>query len=409
MPSPTQSVLPLSMNTPFRGYILRLIICVVAFTVNDLRDLLRLLREQPDWLSEVRRVVLAEELLALPRELAEVQRRTDERFAELAEAIKQLTLRFEEAQRRNDERFAELAEAIRQLTLRFEEAQRRNDERFEEAQRSNDERFAELAEFQRRTDERFAELAEAIRPLTLRFEEAQRRNDERFAELAEFQRRTDERFAELAEAIRQLTLRFEEAQRRNDERFAELAEFQRRTDERFTELAEAIRQLTLRFEEAQQRNDNQFADIRGKLLEIEYRNKIGAIFGGRLRKPRVVDAGDVWDMLRDQLGEAEIRRIVAADLIVRGGLLRAQGEGELWLVVEVSSVIDRNDVARAAERAALLRKAGLMVVPVVAGQRLTQGAVTLAEEFGVAIARNGGLDGWDKALAEAGGPYPTRG
>ena len=370
MPSPTQSVLPLSMNTPFRGYILRLIICVVAFTVNDLRDLLRLLREQPDWLSEVRRVVLAEELLALPRELAEVQRRTDERFAELAEAIKQLTLRFEEAQRRNDERFAELAEAIRQLTLRFEEAQRRNDERFEEAQRSNDERFAELAEFQRRTDERFAELAEAIRPLTLRFEEAQRRNDERFAELAEFQRRTDERFAELAEAIRQ---------------------------------------LTLRFEEAQQRNDNQFADIRGKLLEIEYRNRIGAIFGGRLRKPRVVDAGDVWDMLRDQLGEAEIRRIVAADLIVRGGLLRAQGEGELWLVVEVSSVIDRNDVARAAERAALLRKAGLMVVPVVAGQRLTQGAVTLAEEFGVAIARNGGLDGWDKALAEAGGPYPTRG
>ncbi len=345
MPSPTQSVLPLSMNTPFRGYILRLIICVVAFTVNDLRDLLRLLREQPDWLSEVRRAVLAEELLALPRELAEVQRRTDERFAELAEAI-------------------------RQLTLRFEEAQRRNDERFEEAQRSNDERFAELAEFQRRADERLAELAEAIR---------------------------------------QLTLRFEEAQRRNDERFAELAEFQRRADERFAELAEAIRQLTLRFEEAQQRNDNQFADIRGKLLEIEYRNKIGAIFGGRLRKPRVVDAGDVWDMLRDQLGEAEIRRIVAADLIVRGGLLRAQGEGELWLVVEVSSVIDRNDVARAAERAALLRKAGLMVVPVVAGQRLTQGAVTLAEEFGVAIARNGGLDGWDKALAEAGGPYPPRG
>jgi hypothetical protein len=395
VPSPTQSVLPLSINTPFRGYILRLIICVVAFTVNDLRDLLRLLREQPDWLSEVRRVVLAEELLALPRELAEVQRRTDERFAELAEAIKQLTLRFEEAQRRNDERFAELAEAIRQLTLRFEEAQRRN-------------------------DERFAELAEAVRQLTLRFEEAQRRNDERFeeaqrsnderfAELAEFQRRADERFAELAEAIRQLTLRFEEAQQRNDERFAELAEFQRRTDERFAELAEAIRQLTLRFEEAQQRNDNQFADIRGKLLEIEYRNKIGAIFGGQLRKPRVVDAGDVWDMLRDQLGEAEIRRIVAADLIVRGGLLRAQGEGELWLVVEVSSVIDRNDVARAAERAALLRKAGLMVVPVVAGQRLTQGAVTLAEEFGVAIARNGGLDGWDKALAEAGGPYPPRG
>jgi DNA-binding transcriptional MerR regulator len=251
----------------------------VAFTVNDIQDLLRLLREQPEWLGEVRRAVFTEELLALPRELAESQRRTDERFAELAEAIRQLTLRFEEAQRRNDERFAELAEAIRQLTLRFEEAQRRN--------------------------------------------------------------------------------------------------------------------------------DNQFADIRGKLLEIEYRNKVGAIFGGRLRKPRVVDAGDVWDILRNRLDEAEIRRIVDADLIVRGGLLPAQGEGELWLVVEVSSVIDRNDVARAAERAALLRKADLLVVPVVAGQRLTQGAVTLAGEFGVAVARNSGLDGWDKALTKAGGPYST--
>jgi hypothetical protein len=313
----------------------------VAFTVNDIQDLLRLLREQPEWLGEVRRVVFTEELLALPRELAESQRRTDERFAELAEAIRQLTLRFEEAQRRNDERFAELAEAIRQLTLRFEEAQRRN--------------------------------------------------DERFAELAEFQRRAEARFAELTEAIKQLTLRFEEAQRRNDERFAELAE--------------AIRQLTLRFEDAQRRNDNQFADIRGKLLEIEYRNKVGAIFGGRLRKPRVVDAGDVWDILRNRLDEAEIRRIVDADLIVRGGLLPAQDEGELWLVVEVSSVIDRNDVARAAERAALLRKADLLVVPVVAGQRLTQGAVTLAGEFGVAVARNGGLDGWDKALTKAGGSY----
>jgi len=292
------------------------IIQAVAFTVNDIQDLLRLLREQPEWLGEVRRVVFTEELLALPRELAESQRRTDERFAELAEAIRQLTLRFEEAQRRNDERFAELAE---------------------------------------------------------------------------FQRRAEARFAELTEAIKQLTLRFEEAQRRNDERFAELAE--------------AIRQLTLRFEDAQRRNDNQFADIRGKLLEIEYRNKVGAIFGGRLRKPRVVDAGDVWDILRNRLDEAEIRRIVDADLIVRGGLLPAQDEGELWLVVEVSSVIDRNDVARAAERAALLRKADLLVVPVVAGQRLTQGAVTLAGEFGVAVARNGGLDGWDKALTKAGGSY----
>ena len=259
----------------------------MAFTVNDLQDLTRLLIERPEWLSEVRRIVLTDELLALPRELVEAQRRTDKRFAELVEI-----------QRRNEE---------------------------------------QLAELRRQTDARFAELAEA----------------------------------------------------------------QRRTEER-------LEQLIMRFEQIQQRNDDQFADIRGRLLEIEYRNKVGAIFGGRLRRPRVVDAGDVWELLRGRLDEGEIRRIVAADLIVRGGLLPPQGEGELWLVVEVSGVIDRNDVARAAERAALLRKAGLLVVPVAAGERLTQGAMTLSEAFGVALARDGALAGWDEAMAKALSPGESR-
>jgi DNA repair exonuclease SbcCD ATPase subunit len=384
----------------------------MAFTINDLQDLTRLLRERPEWLSEVQRIVLTDELLAMPRELAELRRDTDKRFAELAEALRQLTLRFEEAQRRNDERFAELAEA----------------------QRRNDERLAELAEFQRRAEVRFAELTEAIKQLTARFEEAQRRNDERFAELAEFQRRAEVRFAELTEAIKQLTARFEEAQRRNDERFAELAEFQRRAevrfaelteaikqltarfeeaqrrnDERFAELAEAIRQLALRFDEYRQRTDDQIADMRGKLLEIEYRNKAGAIFGGRLRRPQVVDAGELWELLKErQLDESEIQQVVAADLIIRGKLYPPYSDRELWLVVEISSVIDRNDVARAARRAALLRKAGLLSLPVAAGQRLTQGAADLSEQLRVVLAKNGGLAGWDVSLSNAlgysGGP-----
>jgi DNA repair exonuclease SbcCD ATPase subunit len=377
----------------------------MAFTINDLQDLTRLLRERPEWLSEVQRIVLTDELLAMPRELAELRRDTDKRFAELAEALRQLTLRFEEAQRRNDERFAELAEA----------------------QRRNDERLAELAEFQRRAEVRFAELTEAIKQLTARFEEAQRRNDERFAELAEFQRRAEVRFAELTEAIKQLTARFEEAQRRNDERFAELAEFQRRAevrfaelteaikqltarfeeaqrrnDERFAELAEAIRQLALRFDEYRQRTDDQIADMRGKLLEIEYRNKAGAIFGGRLRRPQVVDAGELWELLKErQLDESEIQQVVAADLIIRGKLYPPYSDRELWLVVEISSVIDRNDVARAARRAALLRKAGLLSLPVAAGQRLTQGAADLSEQLRVVLAKNGGLAGWDVSLSNA--------
>jgi myosin heavy subunit len=370
----------------------------MAFTVNDLQDLTRLLRERPEWLSEVQRIVLTDELLAMPRELAELRRDTDKRFAELAEAIKQLTARFVEAQRRNDERFAELAEFQRHSEVRFAElteAIKQLTARFEEAQRRNDKRFAELAEFQRRSEVRFAELTEAIKQLTARFEEAQRRNDERFAELAEFQCRSEVRFAELTEAIKQLTARFEEAQRRNDERFAELAE--------------AIRQLALRFDEHRQRTDDQITDMRGRLLEIEYRNKAGAIFGGRLRRPQVVDAGELWELLKGrQLDDSEIQQVVAADLIIRGKLYPPYSDHELWLVVEISSVIDRNDVARAARRAVLLRKAGLLSLPVAAGQRLTQGAADLSEQLRVVLAKNGGPAGWDVSLSAAlgfsGGP-----
>jgi hypothetical protein len=259
----------------------------MAFTVNDLNDLLRILREQPEWLAEVRRVVLTDELLKLPdlvRELVEAQRRTDERLAEFQQRIER-----------------------------------------------------QMAEFQQRIER----------------------------QMAEFQQRTDQRFAELAEA-----------QRRTDER---LAEFQQRTEEQIGELK----------------------------LEMDYRAKVGAIFGSRLKKPKVVDAGDMWDVLRDRLDEEEIRQIVALDLIVRGRLLPPQGEGELWLAVEVSYVVDQNDVMRAAARAALLRKAGLPAIPVAAGKRLTQGASALATESRVVLVQDGSLVGWDDALQDASGERPS--
>ena len=273
----------------------------MAFTVNDLNDLLRILREQPEWLAEVRRVVLTDELLKLPdlvRELVEAQRRTDERLAEFQQRIER-----------------------------------------------------QMAEFQQRIERQMAEFQQRIE-----------------RQMAEFQQRTDQRFAELAEA-----------QRRTDER---LAEFQQRTEE-------------------------QIGELKGTLLEMDYRAKVGAIFGSRLKKPKVVDAGDMWDVLRDRLDEEEIRQIVALDLIVRGRLLPPQGEGELWLAVEVSYIVDQNDVMRAAARAALLRKAGLPAIPVAAGKRLTQGASALATESRVVLVQDGSLVGWDDALQDASGERPS--
>jgi hypothetical protein len=345
----------------------------MAFTVNDLNDLLRILREQPEWLAEVRRVLLTDELLTLPdlvRELVEAQRRTDERLAEFQQRIEQQMAEF---QQRIERQIVEFQQRIEQQMAEF---QQRIEQQMAEFQQRIEQ---QIAEFQQRTDQRFIELAEA-----------QRRTDER---LAEFQQRTDQRFIELAEA-----------QRRTDER---LAEFQQRTDQRFIELAEAQRRTDERLAEFQQRTEEQIGELKGTLLEMDYRAKVGAIFGSRLKKPKVVDAGDMWDVLRDRLDEEEIRQIVALDLIVRGRLLPPQGEGELWLAVEVSYVVDQNDVMRAAARAALLRKAGLPAIPVAAGKRLTQGASALATESRVVLVQDGSLVGWDDALQDATGERPS--
>ncbi len=95
----------------------------MAFTVRDLQDLIVLLEEHPEWRAQMRRLVLTDDVLALPsiveeiaaevRALAEAQRRTEERLEALAEA-----------QRRTEERMGELAAAIHTLV----ETQKRTEE-----------------------------------------------------------------------------------------------------------------------------------------------------------------------------------------------------------------------------------------------------------------------------------------
>ena len=61
----------------------------MAFTVQDFHDLITLVTQHPEWRAELRRLVLTEELLALPQivhNLAEAQQRTEQQIAQLVEA-----------------------------------------------------------------------------------------------------------------------------------------------------------------------------------------------------------------------------------------------------------------------------------------------------------------------------------
>jgi hypothetical protein len=99
----------------------------MAFTVNDVQDLVRLLAEHPEWRAQLRPLILGDEFDRLPavvQGLAEAQRRTEARVEELAEAQRRTEARIEElaeAQRRTETRLEELAEAQRRTETRLEE------------------------------------------------------------------------------------------------------------------------------------------------------------------------------------------------------------------------------------------------------------------------------------------------
>ena len=95
----------------------------MAFTVADVRDLVRLLDEQPEWRAEVRRQLLTDEFLALPEQIAE-QRRDIQRIEEqIAEQRRETDRRFQqieeqmvEQRRETDRRFQQVEDQIAALT-----------------------------------------------------------------------------------------------------------------------------------------------------------------------------------------------------------------------------------------------------------------------------------------------------
>ena len=335
-------------------------------------------------------------------ELAEAQRRTEERVEELAEAQRRTEERLNrleetmaalaEAQRRTEQQVAALAEAQRRTEQRVEalaEAQRRTEERLNRLE----ETVAALAEAQRRTEERLNRLEETVAALA----EAQRRTEERLnrleetvAALAEAQRRTEERLNRLEETVAALA----EAQRRSEERLSNVEERLSRAESNIFLLTEQVRALVM----SQQKIVDELGSLKGRVLEIAYRDKAPAYFGRLLRRPRVVDPNELWEKLENQLTVNELDDVLLVDLIVQGRPRQQTEAEEIWLAVEVSAVVDEGDVTRARRRAALLRQAGYRAVPVVAGERATPGAEDEARQQKVAILQDGRSLLWNEAL-----------
>jgi polyhydroxyalkanoate synthesis regulator phasin len=112
------------------------------------------------------------------------------------------------------------------------------------------------------------------------------------------------------------------------------------------------------------------AYLKGSDRERWYRDKAHAVFGRLVLKGKPFEekaAEILWDAYkRGQISKEERDEVLSADLLWSG-----ERDGKfVVLVVEVSFTISQYDVERAKKRAEILRKLGILAIPVVGGVEL---------------------------------------
>lgn len=255
--------------------------------------------------------------------------------------------------------------------------------------------------------ERFARIESLLERQAEEFVSYRRMSEERFArieaalerqaqEFAAYRQASEERFARIEAALQALT----ESHNRVVEEFSSYREATNsrldRIDMQIALLAEKIDRLV----EWQKVRDVHIDDLRGWRLEMHYAKHIHAYLGKVMRRVRLLSPPDIEEQVGQALSGDEIVDIFSADIIARGRPLDAP-DRDLYLVMEVSMVVDVNDVARARRRADLMRKAGYLCIAAVGGHDITEEAKLEAQHSSVLCALDGSLQGWDGAQGQA--------
>lgn len=131
-------------------------------------------------------------------------------------------------------------------------------------------------------------------------------------------------------------------------------------------------------------------ELKGDVLEIKFQNKIGSYLGRLLSKVRLVDPSKLADALYEALDKGIITEQDVDDTLlvdaVAEGYLRKPEPKKVLVAVEVSNVIDKNDVLRVFKRANIIFKVyNTQCIPIAYGNKLTSGAKDLAEQNGVLL------------------------
>ncbi|GBD18490.1 Chromosome partition protein Smc [bacterium HR27] len=354
-------------------------------------ELIRRIREDEAFRRELLEVLLGEEFLHLPPTV----RRIEDALERLIRTLEEERQAAAARQRRIDEQIERLGQRIDALATRVEaqiEALTQRMDRVEsqiEALTARMDRVeAQIEALTQRIDDltvRMERVEAQIEALTQRMERVEAQIEALTARMERVEAQIEAltvRMERVEAQIEALTQRME----RVEAQIEALTQRMERVEAQIAELTQELRFVRSRLDE-----------YVGITLELRYHQRAGAIFGRFLRRVRPGTAGDVSDQLVELLTEREAEEAFAIDLLVRGVPRSMPELGEVWIAIEVSSVIDRYDVERALRRAAILRRVHARVLPAVAGERLTEGAGELAGNEAVLIVQDGRESGWEDA------------
>jgi chromosome segregation ATPase len=309
-------------------------------------DIVKALREHPEWLEEVRRLILTEELLQLP-----VQ------FAQLSALVQQLATQVQRLVEQGERHERE----IRALRKEFQEHR-------QEFLQHREEFLQHREEFLQHREE-FLQLRAEVEQLRKEFQEHRQ----------EFLQHREE-FLQHREEFLQLRAEVEQLRKEFYEHRQEFEAFRQETNLRLYRLERDV------------------AELKGSDRERYYRERASAIFGRFLRRVRLVDFSELYEELdnREPLSDEELLEISQLDAVVEGR--RKRDATPVLLAIEASWSLYPDDVERAFTRARIIAKRGFTVYPVVAGKYADEGVIEAANQAGVLVVLDGGRVYGDGAL-----------
>ncbi|MCS7187364.1 MAG: hypothetical protein RMK89_10475 [Armatimonadota bacterium] len=301
----------------------------MAFTVEDLNDLLALLEKHPEWKERLRQVLLTEDLLRLPSVVNRLVASVDR----LAEAVERLN----QWQQQTNEQLRQLLEWQQEMI---------------QWQRETTQWQRETTQWQKQVNEQLNQLIEWQR------------------ETIQWQQQVNEQLRQINEQLRELI----EWQQEMKQWRLEVTEWQRRADERFDRI------------------ERDLARLKGAEREWYYILRAPAVFGILVTKGRD-PRNEVMLRLHDAVKKGLITRKELKTLRDADHLWLGEYDGkEILLVVEVSYTISHEDLVRALQRAEVARQIGYNAVPVAAGAEVPDEIWEHARNLNVIVMSDGETD-----------------